>query len=169
VAGTSGAGKSAVFRQLRTLGHHAVSTDSVEGLCRWVDAAGAPVSRPVSPSLEWLAGHRWSWDLSRFDSMLRFMAETVGSRSETLYVCGSAANDDRVGFDATVLLDIDEATMVSRVLDPARVNDFGRCGDSLASLVAGLPQVRARYLNRGAITVDATAPLSTVVASVLSA
>ena len=167
MAGTSGAGKSAVYRQLRTLGHYAVSTDSTDGLCRWVDAAGTPVSRPASPSLRWLAGHRWAWDLSRFGALLRSVVTEVGDG--TLYVCGSAANDDRVEFDAIVLLDIDEPTMVSRVLDPARGNDFGRCGDSLADLVAGLPRVRARYLDRGAIAIDATTQLSTVVSSVLAA
>jgi hypothetical protein len=166
VAGTSGAGKSAVYRHLRALGQHAVSTDSTDGLCRWVDAAGTPVTRPASPSLQWLAGHRWAWDLSRFDALLRSLETDVSVG--TLYVCGSAANDDRVEFDAIVLLDIDEATMVSRVLDPARGNDFGRCGDSLADLVAGLPRVRARYLDRGAIAVDGTAALSTVVSSVLA-
>jgi hypothetical protein len=166
VAGTSGAGKSAVYRQLRTLGHHAVSTDSTDGLCRWVDAAGTPVSRPASPSLQWLAVHRWAWDLSRFDALLRGLEPDVGDA--TLYLCGSAANDDQVEFDAIVLLDIDEPTMVSRVLDPARANDFGRCGDSLADLIAGLPAVRARYLDRGALAVDATAELSTVVSSVLA-
>jgi hypothetical protein len=151
-----------VFRRLRTLGHQAVSTDSTDGLCRWVDAAGTPVSRPESPSLAWLDSHWWSWDLARFDELLRSWS------GATVYVCGGAANDDRVRFDAIVLLDIDEPTMVSRVLDPARSNDFGRCGDSLASLIAGLPRLRSRYLDRGAVAVDATAPLSTVVDLVLA-
>jgi hypothetical protein len=68
-----------------------------------------------------------------------------------------------------VLLDIDEPTMVARVMDPARGNDFGRIGDSLEALVAELPAVRERYLRRGAVVVDATLPLSTVAASVLAA
>jgi hypothetical protein len=153
-----------VFRRLGALGHRAVSTDSTDGLCRWVDAAGTPVSRPASPTLAWLGSHWWSWDLSRFDALLRAWSES----GDTLYVCGGAANDDQVRFDAIVLLDIDEATMVSRVLDPARSNDFGRCGDSLASLAAGLPGIRAGYLERGAIAVDASAPLSTVVESILA-
>ena len=167
VAGSSGAGKSALSRLLRDLGHHVVSTDGTAGLCRWVDAAGSPVARPDSPSVAWLAAHRWVWDLSRFRDSLASWSAAVGDG--TLFVCGSAANDDLVDFDAIVLLDIDEPTMVARVLDPARGNDFGRCGDSLAALVAELPVVRDRYLRRGAVVVDATAPLSTVAESVLAA
>src|SRR5262245_21238402 len=165
VAGTSGAGKSSVFRHLRTGGHHAISTDSTEGLCRWVDRAGATVARPDSPSADWLAAHMWVWDLSRLESLIASLASDVGRG--TLFVCGSSANDELARFEAIVLLDIDEATMVSRVRDPAGANDFGRFGDSLAVLVAELARVRSRYLDRGAIAVDATAPLSTVASAVL--
>ena len=166
MAGSSGAGKSALSRHLRDLGQHAVSTDGTDGLCRWVDAAGAPAARPDEPSVSWLGAHRWVWDLSRYSALLEGLAPTVGDG--TLYVCGSAANDDLVDFDAIVLLDIDEPTMVARVLDPARGNDFGRIGDSLEALVADLPAVRLRYLRRGAVVVDATQPLSTVARSVLA-
>ena len=166
VAGSSGAGKSALSRRLRDLGQHAVSTDGTDGLCRWVDSADRLAERPPSPSAQWLAAHRWVWDLSRYDALLTGLAPAVGDG--TLYVCGSAANDDLVAFDSIVLLDIDESTMVARVLDPARGNDFGRVGDSLAGLVADLPAVRERYLRRGAVVVDATQPLSTVAESVLA-
>jgi hypothetical protein len=166
VAGTSGAGKSTVSRHLRTLGHHVVSTDGTHGLCRWVDEAGSVVVRPDDPTATWLATHQWEWDLERFGGLLDSLAPTVGDG--TLYVCGSAANDGSVEFDAIVLLDIDESTMTARVLDPARGNDFGRCGDSLATIVAWLPAVRESYVSRGAVVVDATQPLSTVVAAVLS-
>jgi hypothetical protein len=166
VAGSSGAGKSALSRHLRDLGQHTVSTDGTEGLCRWVDAADLVVERPPSPSVSWLGAHRWVWDLTRYSALLDGLAPMVGDG--TLFVCGSAANDDLVEFDAIVLLDIDEPTMVARVLDPARGNDFGRIGDSLAALVADLPAVRERYLSRGAVVVDATQPLSTVAAHVLA-
>jgi hypothetical protein len=192
VTGISGAGKSALSRLLRTRGHHAVSTDGTEGLCRWVDPDGATVQRPAEPSASWLAAHRWVWDIDRFDALIAAASRDAAFRETafreaasreaasreaasrnrdgdgTLYVCGNAANDDAVSFDAIVLLDIDEATMVSRLLDPLRGNDFGRCGDSLAFLVEQLPLARSRYLDRGAVLVDATAPLSTVADQVLS-
>ena len=167
VAGSSGAGKSALSRHLRDLGQHTVSTDGADGLCRWVDAAGALAERPDEPSVSRLGAHHWVWDLARYSDLLASFAPAVGAGK--LFVCGSAANDDLVDFDAIVLLDIDEPTMVARVLDPARGNDFGRIGDSLEALVAELPSVRERYLRRGAVVVDATRPLSTVAASVLAA
>jgi broad-specificity NMP kinase len=166
VAGSSGAGKSALSRHLRNLGQHTVSTDGADGVCRWVNSADAIVERPPSPSVSWLGAHRWVWDIARFVDMVASLSPVV--RDGTLFVCGSAANDDLVSFDAIVLLDIDEPTMVARVLDPARGNDFGRIGDSLEALVADLPAVRERYLRRGAVVVDATQPLSTVAAAVLA-
>ena len=143
-----------------------MSTDGTDGLCRWVDSAGLTVQRPASPSASWLAANRWVWDLAVFHELVdAWPREGVSP----LYVCGTAANDGEVRFDAIVLLDIDEPTMVARVLDPARGNDFGRCGDSLEALVRELPLVRSRYLDRGAVVVDATAPLSTVATAVLAA
>lgn len=169
VAGSSGAGKSAISRRLRQLGHPAISTDGADGLCRWIDDAGADAVRPDEPTARWLATHYWIWDSARLDEIIDEFRST--SVAETLYMCGTADNDGDLAdrFDEVVLLDIDAATMVARVLDPSRGNDFGRCGDSLSSLVSRLPSVRPRYLRRGAIIVDATTDLDTVVTALLRA
>ena len=165
VTGTSGAGKSEMSRRLRALGYRTISTDGTDGLCGWVDVAGTPVWRPAHPSGEWLRVHRWVWDLDRLDEVLSAYPDGA------LFVCGNAANDDDAAdrFDVVVLLDIDEATMIARVLDPARGNDFGRRGEELAWLVEERQVTRERYLRRGAVAVDATAPLDDVAAAVVRA
>ncbi len=168
VTGPSGCGKSTVARRLAVLGHQTVSADGAPGLCRWIDDHGVPVERPHQPSVDWLAAHRWAWDPARLDALID---EARVRGATTLYVCGRADNDDQLSdrFDLIVLLDIDEATMIRRVTQAARGNDFGRCGDSLQALICGFASTRARYLGRGAVIVDATVDLDTVAASVLQA
>jgi energy-coupling factor transporter ATP-binding protein EcfA2 len=168
VTGPSGCGKSTLARRLAVLGHRTVSADGAPGLCRWVDDHGVPVERPGHPSVDWLAAHRWAWDPGRLDMLID---EARVSGATTFYVCGRADNDDQLSdrFELVVLLDIDEATMIRRVAQAARGNDFGRCGDSLQALISGFTATRARYLGRGAVIVDATADLDTVAASLLQA
>jgi thymidylate kinase len=166
ITGISGAGKSACSRRLAALGYSAISTDGTEGLCRWVRRTdGAVVTdRPDEPSGEWLTAHDWAWDPVRFTQIVEH-ARSAGV--DTLYLCGNAANDGDFAYDRIVLLDIDEATMLRRLDDPARGNDFGRVGESRALLRSWLSVAREKYLARGAVVVDATAPLDDVVAEIL--
>lgn len=113
VTGPSGAGKSAVSRRLALLGHEAVSTDSVDGLCHWVDGHGHSVERPADPDLAWLATHQWCWRPARLDQLIE------GTRSRgasVLFLCGDAANAPALSagrFDRTVLLRINLDTMLA--------------------------------------------------------
>ncbi|MGE5156001.1 MAG: hypothetical protein ACM3JP_00710, partial [Betaproteobacteria bacterium] len=165
VAGSSGAGKSAVSRHLTQRGYRAVSTDGTPGLCRWVDRAGDEAVRPDHPDRAWLESHRWIWDAERLDGLI---AEHSGPG--TLFLCGSAANDgefiDR--FAATVLLAIDLPTMLVRLEYSARGNDFGRVGASRDQLIDQLASTQDDYRDRGALVVDARADLDVVVDAILS-
>jgi hypothetical protein len=168
VTGVSAAGKSAVSHRLTALGYDAVSTDSVPGLCRWVDDAGRPVERPDDPDLAWLAAHHWAWDPARLDQVIASARER-GAR--VLFMCGDAANALELAdrFDLTVLLRIDLATMLARLDHPARGNDFGRIGHSRQYLIDTFEQ-RQRLLQRHAdVVVDATADLDSVTRQVARA
>jgi hypothetical protein len=71
--------------------------------------------------------------------------------------------------DHVILLEIDEPTMLWLLDEPSRDNDFGRVGDTrrpAAALAAGLPGADADL--RGVAVVDATAPLESVIESILS-
>jgi hypothetical protein len=166
ITGISGAGKSACSRRLAALGHDAVSTDSADGLCRWVRRADGEVvaDRPEHPSLEWLEAHDWAWDPARF---ARLLDDRRAAGVETLYLCGNAANDGDFTYDLIALLDIDEATMLRRLDDPTRGNDYGRAGETRQLLRSWLSVARAKYLARGAVVVDATVPLDDVVAEIV--
>jgi thymidylate kinase len=67
-----------------------------------------------------------------------------------------------------ILLEIDEPTMLRRLDEPSRDNDFGRTGDTLALLRRWLPDYQARMRTLGVEVVDATRPLESVVESILT-
>ena len=168
VTGVSGAGKSAVSRRLSARGHHAVSTDGAAGLCRWVDARGRPVSRPDHPDRDWLAAHRWVWDPGTLDALI---GDQRAAGARVLFLCGGADNalDLADRFDRTVLLRLDLDTMLCRLNDPARGNDFGRAGQSRQHLrvtFAGWQRQLARHAD---VIIDATADLDTVATRLIRA
>lgn len=168
VTGTSGAGKSALARRLAALGYDAVSTDSAEGLCRWVDDAGQPVARPVDPDLMWLNTHHWVWDPPTLD---RIIGVARDRGVEVLFLCGDASNalDVRDRIDVIMLLRIDLATMLARLADPARGNDFGRIGQTRQYLVRSFDRWQHNLLRHADVVVDATADLDTVAREVVQA
>jgi gluconate kinase len=172
VTGISGCGKSTVARRLRASGHHAVSTDADAALCGWTDRSGRPVLLPDEPTTAWLAEHDWNWDPARLDAIIgQTSAQAATDGATVIWLCGNAGNQDQLldRFDAVFLLAIDEATMLCRLDDPTRGNDYGRHGDARAVLLATLPGLHEHWRSLGAVVIDATASLDTVVAALLAA
>lgn len=91
VTGVSATGKTTLARRLRERerGHHAISLDSVEGLCFWADDHGLEVSPPEYLDHDWLTTHSWRWRPHVLDEML---ADTMYSSEPVVYYCGTAAN-----------------------------------------------------------------------------
>lgn len=165
ITGVSGAGKTSVAAELRQRGWRALDTDGEPGLARWIDPRGNVVERPDEPTEEWLSKNRWAWDASRFDELV----SQIGS--ERVVLCGNASNEleflERM--DRILLLEIDANTMVRRLDDERRVNDFGTVGDTRDLLIRWLPGYQQRIRSLGAAVIDATASIDVVVESVLSA
>jgi hypothetical protein len=94
----------------------------------------------AEPDLDWLARNSWQWDPARLDELIRAVAP------ETLYVCGNADNQLNLAgwFTHVVLLEIDEPTMLYRLDEPSRANDFGRTGDTRDVLCRWLPGYQRR-------------------------
>ena len=155
VTGASGAGKTAVARQLRAWGHLAISADGDRRLSGWEDAHGARVPRPREPDAAWLAEHRWMWSQQRLEEIL---ADAGRDGARTVWVCGRADNAlllaDR--FTAVFLLEVDQRTMAQRIRERRGGNDFGRVGDTLADALAGYHAFVAAWRRFGAYPVDAT-------------
>lgn len=166
ITGGSGSGKTAVAAELARRGRWSIDADADPSLARFVDQGGRVVHRPAAPDLGWLARHHWKWDAVRLEEMLA-ACERSG---QLLYVCGNASNEADFfhHFSHVILLEIDEPTMLRRLDDPCRGNDFGRTGDTRTLLRRWLPGYQARVRGLGADLVDATAPLESVIGSILA-
>jgi adenylate kinase family enzyme len=164
ITGWSGAGKSTIAAELVRRGLAAVDADGDPLLARYVDPDGTVVPSLAEPDLDWLARHSWQWDKARLDELIRAAAP------QTLHVCGNADNQlDLAGrFTHVVLLEIDEPTMLSRLDEPGRANDFGRTGDARDVLRRWLPGYQRRVRDSGAICIDARQPLDQVAGEILA-
>ncbi len=168
VTGVSGAGKSTLARRLAEWGHRTVSMDGDSRLCSWVDVDGRRVQRPSEPDAGWLSDHEWRWDPDRLDEIISRANAEAG---DPLWLFGHATNavDFVDRFDATLLLEIDQRTMIARMSDPRRGNDFGRVGDSLAAALASYTSFVATWRRNGATIVDASRDIDTVAEDLLMA
>ncbi|MET8677083.1 hypothetical protein ABZW18_05650 [Streptomyces sp. NPDC004647] len=81
-----------------------------------------------------------------------------------MFVCGSAENImEFIGrFDLVILLEVDIPTMLRRLDQPTRGNDFGRIGDTRKVLIEWAPGFQAQMKELGASVVDAGLPLESV-------
>jgi hypothetical protein len=166
ITGWSGAGKSTIAGVLARRGLAAVDADSDPVLARYVDPGGGVVPSLAEPDAAWLERHSWQWDPGRLDELI------LAAAPAPLYVCGNADNQlDLAGgrFSHVVLLEIDEPTMLARLDDPGRTNDFGRTGEAREVLRRYLAGYQRRMREAGASCVDARRPLDEVAESILRA
>lgn len=122
ITGLSGSGKSALSRHLTARGERAISLDGHPGLCRWEDSAGQPVQRPAHPDLSWLQ-RAWNWQLAVLDKLVAAGRKAGHAR---VFLCGMAVNQDLFldRFGLVLMLDIDLDTMLARLDNASRGNDF---------------------------------------------
>ncbi|WP_219468041.1 AAA family ATPase [Nonomuraea rhizosphaerae] len=165
MTGVSGAGKSTVCGELRARGHVALDADN-DGFSRWVGRTeGEIVVDPPDPVPEgWLDRYGWAIVRERVEAL----AEK--SRSRIAFLCGSVENEEDVRdlFDLVVCLVIDEDTLRHR-LATRTTNTFGRHPEELAAALKWNPRMRAIYESRGAMVIDASAPVNEVVDTVIAA
>lgn len=164
VTGISGAGKSTIACELTRRGLTVLDSDNDPGLARFENREGTVVEEPEAPDLAWLAEHFWNWDPARLDELIQAAAPA------TLYICGGADNQIELAdrFTHFILLEIDEPTMLARLDDPDRHNDWGRVGDSREFLRRRLSGYQADLRAIGAIPIDATQPIDQVVDAILA-
>ena len=124
---------------------------------------GAAQDGPAAPDEEWLRSHRWVWNRSRLEQIVR-------QRKGPLLVCGIALNLEEVLdlFDAVFLLRIDDPTQEARLDAHDALNPPGRSEAGRQEIRAGRPVFEAQMLALGAIPIDGSAPPSSVADELLS-
>jgi broad-specificity NMP kinase len=160
--GVSCAGKTTVCDELQRRGYHVIHGD--EELAYWGDLK---TGEPVDGSSD---EHRsWIWDVEKVRALV------ADQNHAATFFCGGSRNSDRfIGlFDEVFVLEIDLDTLNRRLAarpenDAARPeNEWGGTASEGESF-ARLQHETKEGLPRNAIIIDATAPLSSVVDTILA-
>jgi dephospho-CoA kinase len=147
VEGVSGAGKSAVCRELRRRGYHAVDGDN-ELAYQGDPETGAPTPGSTHEH------HIW-----RVDAVRAIVADT---NAPMTFFCGGSRNFSAFIdlFDGVFVLDVDVETLNRRLAERAEDDWGGRQAER--DLVVRLHRTREGIPKAGTV-IDATAPIGRVV------
>jgi hypothetical protein len=167
VTGISGAGKSAVYDELKARGYQAYDGD-LDGFKSWYErSTGRHIQdqrRWADTTVEWRR-HYW---LKIDPEKVAALAADAGTREAPVFLCGTSAGEDAVWhlFDKVVQLSITERTLRYRIA--MRTNsDFGKEPSDLEDILGWHESLDERMQSFGAIIVDAEQPLDAVVDDVL--
>lgn len=155
IAGVSCAGKTSVCRELQRRGYHAVHGD--RELAYWGDLdTGEPVAEGAD------APRAWLWDVAKVSAL------AADRTDPATFFCGGSRNAGRflALFDRVFVLQIDRETLDRRLAarPPTEWGGTAQEGEAFArrqhATDEGLPS--------HAILVDGTAPVATVVDTILA-
>ena len=154
IDGVSCAGKTTVCSELHQRGYHIIHGDRELAYFGDIDS-GAPVDDQAGGNRSWI------WDVEKVRAL------TADQTHPASFFCGGSRNSDRFLhlFDDVFVLEIDLDTL-NRRLAGRPEDEWGgtACeGESFARF----QQATKAFLPRNAIIIDATAPLSSVVDTIL--
>lgn len=158
LTGLSGVGKSTVIDELAARGYKAIDADS-DAFSMWVEvsdplreAAGSPVE----------AGRDWVWREDRIAHLL------ATEDTDVLFVSGCAANMGPFlpQFDSVILLSAPSDVIIER-LRTRTSNAYGKHPDEVTRVLSLKESVEPLLRSKASYEIDTTAPLDTVVTSVL--
>lgn len=143
VTGMSGTGKSACLEVLRSRGYHTVDTDTDEWSIWSKDSDGSP---------------DWAWREDAISSLLE-------REHDQLFVAGCKTNQGKFypRFDHVVLLSAPVDIILERV-STRSTNPYGHSDAERREIVRYLADVEPRLRATATMEIDASAPLSEVVA-----
>ena len=164
VTGLSGSGKSAVLGELVARGYEARGVDEDE-YADWVSRVTGAVE-DFDPGLDfhaWCRAHDWVLSPPRIGALRE------EARARPVYLCGggNGVRDVWHLFDKVVALIIDVPTLRQRIAAD-RPGRYGQAPEEMAALIGWHETYKANHRRLGALTVDATQPLTQVVDDVLA-
>lgn len=154
IDGVSCAGKTTVCDELQRRGYQAIHGD--DELAYWGDPrTGEPVGGRSDEQRSWM------WDVEKVRAL------AADQKHAVTFFCGGSRNSDRfIGlFDEVFVLEIDLDTLNRRLA--ARPEDEWGGTASEGEAFARLQHETREGLPKNAIIIDATAPLSSVVDTIL--
>ena len=154
IDGVSCAGKTTVCRELQRRGYQVIHGD--DELAYWGDLkTGEPVNGSADVDRSWL------WDVAKVNALV------TDQRHAATFFCGGSRNADRFIdlFDEVFVLEIDLETLNRRLAARPETEWGGTAQEGEA--FARLQHATKVGLPMNAITIDATAPLASVVDEIL--
>ena len=154
IDGVSCAGKTTVCNELQRRGYHAIHGD--RALADWGDPyTGAPVPGCAG------AQRTWMWNVATVSALV------ADHTHAATFFCGGSRNADRCSavWDGVFVLAIDRETL-NRRLAARPADDWGGSA-SEGEAFARLQHATKEGLPTNAIIIDATAPLSSIVDTIL--
>lgn len=154
IEGVSCAGKTTVCDELLRRGYHAIHGD--RELAYFGDLeTGQPVNDCTSENRSWI------WNIEKVNAL------AADQSHRATFFCGGSRNSGRFLdlFDEVFVLEVDLHTLNQRLA--ARPTDEWGGTASEGEAFARLQQATKAYIPQNAISIDATAPLSTVVDTIL--
>lgn len=163
IEGVSGAGKTTVAEELQRRGHYVIHGDrkfAYYGDPESGEPLDWPVGRSEQATMEWGYQH-WIWPLDKVKGLI------ADQSSAMTFFCGGSRNRHRFIelFDKVFVLEVDPATLNRRLA--ARPDDvFG--GKPIERELALRLRATRADVPGNAVSIDATAPIASVVDEILS-
>lgn len=164
IAGISGSGKTTIGRKLVELGEVAFDSKIQEGLFHFIDKNGKQPTDYQPNNRVWAKKYHWVLNKAMFDDLIK-----QNSTAKRIFLCGGA--DDLIRYwpqgKKVFLLMVDTKTMLARLRDEKRDNNFGKDKLTQVCLVERLERYQKRMLKLGAISIDASKSVNKVVNEIL--
>ncbi len=154
IDGVSCAGKTTICNELQRRGYQVIHGD--EALAYWGNlTTGAPVTGRADEQRAWI------WDVAKVSALVADQTHAA------TFFCGGSRNADRflALFDEVFVLQIDLATLNRRLAARPETEWGGTASEGEA--FARFQQATKAGLPKNAILIDATAPLASVVDTIL--
>ena len=169
ITGAAGSGKSTAKRELQARGYVAHDIDDGQ-YAHWVNRVTKQVVQPIADFdlHAWYKDHMWMFNRKAI-ATLREQAAHARKPIFLVGLAGSEEDEEVVWsyFDKVILLLADNQSLTKRIT--SRVgNDFGKHPDELREALEWQDKHLNDYTKRGAVVVDGTQPVETVVDEILT-
>jgi len=165
ISGISGSGKTTVARKLVQLGEVALDSKIQKGLFHFADKYGNQPNDYQPNNSDWMEKYHWVLNKSMFDDLLKQNAS-----ARRVFLCGGA--DDLIQYwtrgEKVFLLKVDGKTMLKRLQEESRDNNFGKDKQTQAKLLERLNRYQNKMIHLGAISIDAKKSIDEIVQNILN-
>jgi len=165
ITGISGSGKTTIGRKLEQLGEVAFDSKIQKGLFHFADQAGNQPKDYQPNNSDWMEKYHWVLNKPMFDDLM-----AQNSTAKRVFLCGGAVDVIQywVLGEKVFLLKVDSQTMLSRLKEEKRDNDFGKDKETQERLLEKLNRYQDKMTALGAIPIDGTKSVDEIVKVILS-